>query len=64
MRQEFEKIGYCDMSKTRKTFSPEFIAQVVLQYTREETQSMSSDHALDEFHRNWSLDDSFFGTSV
>ncbi len=37
MRQEFEKIGYIsNMSKTRKTFSPEFKAQVVLQLLREE----------------------------
>lgn len=37
MRREIEKLGYTgNMSKTRKRFSPEFKAQVVLQLLREE----------------------------
>ena len=37
MRQQIEKLGYTgNMSKTRKTFTPEFKAQVVLQLLREE----------------------------
>ena len=37
MRQGFKKLGYTsNMSKTRKTFTPEFKTEVVLQLLREE----------------------------